>query len=172
MARPVDIYNRWFIESIAGRVSRATLRCAPILVVAFILPEPFKMTLPPDLSQFIMFIVSAPIAMCVVTSWCLIDNISTFYTMSRYNVMFVIFADFLSGGYIPIPFFPEPFKKIAEVLPFAAMSNMPLRIYSGDISGIEAVLGILLQLFWLAVMLILGKLMMKHSQKRIVAQGG
>jgi len=172
LARPMDIYNRWFFETIADRVSRAALRCAPILIVAFILPPPFKMAFPSDLYQFSMFIISAPIAMFTVTAYCLIDYMSAFYTMSRYNVIFVILADFLAGGYVPIPFFPEPFRKIAELLPFAAMQNMPLRIYSGDIKGIDAVRGIGLQIFWFAAMLIFGKLLMKRSLKRVVTQGG
>lgn len=172
LARPMDIYNRWFFETIADRVSRAALRCAPILIVAFILPPPFRMALPSDLFQFSMFIISAPIAMFAVTAYCLIDYMSAFYTMSRYNVIFVILADFLAGGYIPIPFFPEPFRKIAELLPFAAMQNMPLRIYSGDIAGMDAVRGIGLQIFWVAAMLIFGKLLMKRSLKRVVTQGG
>lgn len=172
LARPMDIYNRWFFETIADRVSRMTLRSAPILIVAFILPAPFRMTLPSDIFQFSMFIISTPIAVFAVTAYCLIDYISAFYTMSRYNVIFVILADFLAGGYVPIPFFPEPFRKIAELLPFATMQNMPLRIYSGDIAGFDAVRGIGLQIFWVTVMLIIGKLLMKHSLKRVVTQGG
>jgi ABC-2 type transport system permease protein len=116
LARPMDIYNRWFFETVADRVSRATLRCAPILVVAFVLPPPFRMSLPLDLFQFSMFIISAPLAMLTVTAYNLIWYISTFYTMSRHNMIFVIIADFFAGGHVPIPFFPEPVKKIAELL--------------------------------------------------------
>ncbi|MCL2057940.1 MAG: ABC-2 family transporter protein [Oscillospiraceae bacterium] len=172
LARPMDIYNRWFFETIADRASRAALRCAPILIVAFILPQPFRMTLPGGLFQFAMFAVSVPMAMLTVTAYCLIDSISTFYTLSRYNTIFVILADFLAGGYVPIPFFPEPFRKVAELLPFAAMQNMPLRIYSGDIAGIDAARGIGLQLFWFAAMLAFGKLLMRRSLRRVIAQGG
>lgn len=172
LARPMDIYNRWFFETIADRVSKAALRCVPVLFIAFILPAPFRMTPPSDLFQFGAFIISVPIAMFAVTAYCLIDYMSAFYTMSRYNTIFVILADFLAGGYVPIPFFPEPFRKIAELLPFAAMQNMPLRIYSGDIAGMDAVLGILLQLFWVAVMMFFGKLLMRRSLKRVITQGG
>ncbi len=172
LARPINIYNRWFFETVADRVSRAMLRCIPILIAAFLLPHPFRMTLPSDYFQLSMFLISVPAAMFVVTAYCLIDYMTAFYTMSRYNVIFVILADFLAGGYIPIPFFPEPFKKVAEILPFGAMQNMPLRIYSGDISGLDAIRGIGLQIFWLAVLLFLGKSLMRHSLKRIVTQGG
>ena len=172
LARPMDIYNRWFCEAVADKVSKAALRFVPILMVAFIVPPPFRMALPANWFQFFMFLVSIPLAMFAATAYCLLDSISTFYTMSRYNVIFMVLAEFLSGGYIPIPFFPEPFKKIAELLPFAAMQNMPLRIYSGNIAGMDAVRGIGLQVFWIVVMLLGGKLLMRHSLKRVVSQGG
>ena len=172
LSRPLDLYNRWFTESIADRVSKATLRSVPILIVAFILPAPFRMTLPSDLFQFGAFLISALFAMITVTAYCLIDYMTAFFTMSKYNVIFVILADFMAGGYVPIPFFPEPFRTVAELLPFAAMQNMPLRIYSGDIAGMDAVRGIGLQMFWILVMLVFGKLMMKRSLKRVIAQGG
>jgi ABC-2 type transport system permease protein len=172
LARPMDLYNRWFCETAAGKVSRAALRCAPILIVAFVLPPPFRMSLPSGVFQFSMFLISAPLAMLAVTAYYLLDCISTFYTMSRQNALFVILADFLAGCYVPIPFFPGPFRKIAELLPFAAMQNMPLRIYSGDIAGMDALRGIALQLFWFAAMLVFGKLLMRRSLKRVVAQGG
>jgi len=47
LARPIGIYNRWFCETVAGRISRAALRCAPVLIIAFLLPPPFRMSLPP-----------------------------------------------------------------------------------------------------------------------------
>ncbi|MCL2003995.1 MAG: ABC-2 family transporter protein [Oscillospiraceae bacterium] len=172
LARPLDIYNRWFFETAADRMSRAALRCAPILIVAFILPSPFRMTLPSDWLQFGLFLLSALLGLCVVTTYTMIDSISTFYTMSRYNVIFVILADFLAGGYVPLPFFPEPFRQIAELLPFAAMQNMPLRIYSGNIAGADALRGLGLQLFWFAAMLAGGKALMNRSLKCVVTQGG
>jgi len=92
--------------------------------------------------------------------------------MSRYNAIFIITADFFAGGYIPLPFFPESVRKAVELTPFAAMQNMPLRIYSGDIAGADAIRGILLQVFWFAAMLTAGKLLMRKSLKRVVSQGG
>jgi len=172
LARPMGIYNRWFVENAAGRVARTALRCLPVLIVAFVLPQPFRMTPPTSLFQLAMSIISMPLGLLAVVSYCQLDNISVFYTMSRYNAIFWVTADFFAGGYIPLPFFPEPIRKIIEYTPFAAMQNMPLRIYSGDIAGADAVRGVLLQLFWCAALLLAGKLLMRRSLKRVVAQGG
>ena len=81
-------------------------------------------------------------------------------------------ADFLAGQVIPLPFFPEKIRKIVELLPFAAMQNTPLRIYVGDITGAAIWQTILLQLFWLLVMSVGGKLLMNKALRNVVVQGG
>jgi ABC-2 type transport system permease protein len=172
LSRPVDLYNRWFAETVGDRVARCALRCAPVLLIASLLPEPFNLTLPPNPEQFILFVLAAPLATLAVVAFSMLDQISTFYTMSRYNALFVITADFFVGGYIPLPFFPDALRRVIEWTPFYAMQNMPLRIYSGNIAGAEALRGIVMQIFWLAVMLCAGKLLMRRALRRVVAQGG
>ncbi|MEZ7872295.1 MAG: ABC-2 family transporter protein, partial [Eubacteriales bacterium] len=81
-------------------------------------------------------------------------------------------ADFLAGGTVPLPFFPPALRTIAELLPFAAMQNMPLRLYSGHIAGAEAAQGIALQVFWAAALILLGRALMKRALKRVTVQGG
>ncbi len=174
LVRPIDLYGRWFCLSAANRLSRAVLRCLPILIVALIVPEPFRMSLPTRGLQFFLFLISMVLSLCVIVSYTMIVYISTFYTLSPMGVRIisVVIADFLAGGIIPLPFFIQPFRAIAEVLPFAAMQNMPLRIYSGNIAGISAIHGIGLQIFWFTVLLLIGKLMMKNALRKVLVQGG
>lgn len=174
LARPIDLYNRWFCQTVANRLAKATLRCMPILIVAFIVPEPFRMSLPASFQQFAYFLLSAALALCVVVSFSMLIYISTFYTLSPIGVRTIaaVLSDFLAGATVPLPFFPEPFRTVAEYLPFAAMQNMPLRIYSGNISGGDAARGILMQLIWLALLVIAGKLLMKNALSKVVVQGG
>jgi ABC-2 type transport system permease protein len=158
----------------ANRLAKAVLRCFPILIVAFIVPEPFRMSLPVNAGQFILFLVSASLSLFVVVSFSMLIYISTFYTLSPMGVRLIsaVLADFMAGATIPLPFFPPAFLAVAELMPFAAMQNMPLRIYSGNIAGTDAALGIGLQLFWLLVLVLIGRLLMKNALKRVVVQGG
>ena len=174
LVRPVDLYSRWFCQAAANRLARAALRCAPILVVAFVLPEPYKMTLPPNMGQLLLFLVSAILALGVVVAFSMLIYISLFYTLSPTGVRMVVsvFADFLAGATVPLPFFPGPLRTVAELLPFAAMQNMPLRIYSGNISGTSALSGVALQIFWLVALLFLGRVFIARAQKKVVVQGG
>jgi len=174
MARPVDLYNRWFCFSAANRLSRAALRCMPILLVAFFLPEPFRMSLPHSFEQFALFLVSITLSLGVVVAFTMLIYVSVFYTLSPFGVRMIaaVGADFLAGAIIPLPFFPDGIRQIAELLPFASMQNMPLRIYNGNIAGTDALYGLLLQLFWFSVLIPVGRLAMRRALNKVVVQGG
>jgi ABC-2 type transport system permease protein len=174
LARPMDLYGKWFCQCAASRISRAVLRCFPILIIGLLLPEPYKLVLPPGAAQFIAFLISSALALGVVLSFSMLIYITTFYTMSPLGVRIIgaIFADFMAGHIVPLPFFPDGFRQIAELLPFAAMQNMPLRIYSGNIAGADAVSGIIFQAVWLAVLSGSGKIWMKNTLRKVVVQGG
>jgi len=174
LVRPLNLYNRWFCQICANRIARALLRCMPILLVAFVIPEPYRMSLPPNHAQFALFILSTLLSLGVVAALSMLAYVSIFYTLSSLGIrlFFTTLAGFLAGEIIPIPFFPAPFRKIAELLPFAAMQNMPLRIYSGNIAGSDALRGIVFQLFWLVVMVIIGRCAVNHALRKVIIQGG
>jgi ABC-2 type transport system permease protein len=174
MVRPMDLYSRWFTQTIANRLSRAVLRCIPILLVAFILPEPFRLVLPDNLQQLGLFFISMILSMGVVVSVSMLIYTSAFFTINSLGTRITVgvAADFLAGGYIPIPFFPDALRTVVEFSPFGAMQNMPLLIYSGHLAGADIFRGMALQVFWLCVIIVVGRIFMKRALKRVVAQGG
>ncbi len=174
LVRPMNLYRMWFVKSLASRLSKAVLRCMPILLVAAFLPAPYNISLPSGFPEFIWFSVSLLLGFLIVVAFCMLIYIATFYTMSPMGVRLiaVTMVEFFSGAVIPIPFFPDKIRLVFELLPFASMQNMPLRIYSGNIKGSEILTGIALQVFWLVVMLATGRLLMNRALKRVVIQGG
>lgn len=58
LARPMDLYNMWFVKNAAARLSRAVLRCLPILCVAAFLPYPYGLALPADPAAFVLFLAT------------------------------------------------------------------------------------------------------------------
>jgi ABC-2 type transport system permease protein len=174
MVRPVDLYNRWFCQAAANRLARSMLRCSPIFIVAFIVPEPYRLSLPPNMEQFSLFLLSTILSLGVVITFSMLMYITLFYTLSPMGVRIIIavLSDFLAGAIVPLPFFPERIRSFVELLPFASMQNMPLRIYSGNIAGADAFRGILLQVFWLTALILIGRHLMNRALKRVVVQGG
>jgi ABC-2 type transport system permease protein len=174
MVRPIDLYSRWFTQAAANRLARATLRCAPILLVTFFLPAPFRMSLPPNLTALLAFAVSLALALGVVVAFSMLVYVTLFHTLAPAGIRLMVsgLSDFLAGGLIPLPFFPTSIRALIELTPFAAMQNMPSRIYNGHIAGIDALAGIGLQAFWLVTLVAIGRLLLARSVKKVIVQGG
>lgn len=174
LCRPINIYDMWFTRSMANRLSRAVLRCIPILFVAAFIPKPYGISLPYDVSAGIWFFVTAILGYLVVVAFCMLIYITTFFTLSPTGIrlLAVSLVEFLAGGVIPLPFLPDGIRQVVELLPFASMQNVPLRIYCGDILGFEIYERVGLQIFWLVALVLIGKRITAVALKRVVVQGG
>jgi ABC-2 type transport system permease protein len=172
LTRPMDLYNRWAVTIAASRISRTLLRAIPVLAVAFILPARFRLII--DFRVLPIFLFSMVLSLAVVIAFSMFVYISAFYTINSLGIRIVVAvaADFLAGGYIPVPFFPAPFRTIVEYSPFGAMQNMPLLIFNGSLSGADLIRGLALQAFWLVTLVIIGRVLMAQSLRRVVTQGG
>jgi len=174
LCRPISIYNMWFARSIATRLSRATLRCLPILIVAAFVPYPYGMDAPASPLHFFLFVITLILGLAVTVAFCLLIYVLTFFTISPQGIrmVFTSTVEFFAGAVIPLPFFPEKIQKVMELLPFASMQNVALRIYSASMSPAEMKKAILLQVFWLVIITAGGKLLCSLAEKRITIQGG
>lgn len=174
LCRPVKLYDMWLTRTMADRLSKAVLRCSPILIFAAFLPSPYGIGLPVSAWAAVWFIISLMLAFIIVAAFCMLIYMITFFTLSSSGIKMIAISlvEFLSGAVIPLPFLPDKIRNIIEILPFASMENVPLRIYSGDISGYDIIRRILLQLFWMIVLIGAGKYLEAKALKRVIVQGG
>jgi ABC-2 type transport system permease protein len=174
LCRPMGLYQMWFFRSMANRLSKAVLRCIPILFFAAFLPKPYGLIPPAGLTAAIWFLVTTVLGFLVVVAFGMLVYIATFYTVSPVGIRLVSISlvEFFAGAVLPLPFLPDGIRQAVELLPFASMQNVPLRVYSGDIAGKEILYRAGLQLFWVIVLICLGKVLTKAALKRVVVQGG
>lgn len=174
LCRPCRIYGFWFAKLLAQRLASALLRCFPILVVAFILPSPYRMTLPPDFTTLCLFLAALILGLLVLVSISMLIYISVFLTMSPMGslLMIGVIGEFFSGMIIPVPLMPAWLQQIAYMLPFRLAADFPFRVYSGHISPHEALPGIGIQLIWLLALVGIGWFALSKVLRRVVVQGG
>ncbi|MBQ6498095.1 MAG: ABC transporter permease [Bacilli bacterium] len=174
LARPKDLYFMWYFKILGQRLSSVTLRFFPLILVTSLLPAPYGLGLPVSLNSFIIFAISLTIGSLLVTALSVLYPIITITTMNEkgiVNIMITV-ADILSGIVVPIPFFPIFLQKISRLLPFQYISDLPFRIYVGNIPIKLCLLGVLIQTIWLILLIIIGHSLMKKNLKRVVVQGG
>lgn len=174
LCRPMDVYAHWFCRNIATRCAKAVLRCMPILCIAIFLPAPYRLVLPKDGWTMLFFLISMLFALLVIVALNMIVYALAFFMLntSGIRMLFTSLADFLTGAIIPLPFLPDSLREIMELLPFAAVQNIPFRIYSGDIYGTQMAFSLALQVFWILVLILIGSCMMRYALRRVVVQGG
>lgn len=174
LCRPIRIYNMWFSRSLANRVSRAVLRCFPILLVAAFVPAPYGIAAPASVMHFVIFLITLILGLLVTIAFCMLVYGLTFFTISPQGLrmVFVSMVEFFAGAVIPIPFFPEKMQKVLELLPFASMQNVALRIYSGSMTGAQMQKTILIQIFWLVALVLMGSSLCRFAEKKVTVQGG
>ena len=173
MCRPMKLYPMLFVRAMAMRVSRAALRCGPVLLFAILLPGPYGLKAPAQ-GQTGLFLAAMALGVLVTVAFGTLIYGITFYTISPEGLRLLVTSamDFFNGAIIPIPFFPDKMRAIMEVLPFAAMQNVPLRVYSGDLQGEAALRAVALQILWLAVLVGLGQAVMARAERKLAVQGG
>ena len=174
LARPAGIYGMWYVRTFSARTSKMLLRAGPVILVAILLPAPYGLALPSSAGAFAGFLCTLVLGALVACAYIMLIYIVTLYTMQPQGVRiaFTSLAELLTGSLIPLPFFPAALARILELTPFAAMCNVPFRIYSGDITGAAAWQAAGLQVFWLLALLALGQFLLSHALRRTVIQGG
>jgi len=174
LCRPLSVYNMWYARTVANRAASAFLRCWPVVIVAALLPAPYGLMAPASVFTLLWAVLSAVLGTLVSAALCMLVYLSGFYTVDSYGVRTVAAAltDFLQGSVIPLPFLPDGVRAVVELLPFAATLNAPLRIYSGDIAGAYLYRTVALQVFWLVVLVTLGKVIEQKAMKKTLVLGG
>lgn len=174
MVRPMNLYANWFITMYAESVSKTVLRFIPVMIIAFLLPAGWGLTLPVSVPAFIVFIVNLIIGSMLVVAINMICYCLMFKTMSSIGIFSVLgtISSLFNGSLIPIPLAPTWFQKVADFLPFRYINDLTFRTYIGSIPLKNALIQTGIQFVWLIVFVIIGSTWINHNLKKVEVQGG
>ena len=174
LCRPQNLYFMWFLRVFSTKLSSVSLRCLPIVVISMLLPEPYNLSLPLSISSFLFFVVILFLSSILISSLITLLYVLCFYTIDTKGTMSIFcgIADILSGQTVPLPLFPRAMQLIAELLPFAYISDFAFRVYSGNIRGLSVLKGLSIELFWLVFTILIGLYFSSKIVKKVSVQGG
>lgn len=177
--RPVDTYFYWFARAMAWRAAATLLRSIPLLFATSVLFEFFglgawSLRPPPSFEVLALFVLSMVAVVFLSSAITTLLNISVVWTVSGQgiNVITNSLVLILSGMVIPLPLFPDWAHPMLLLQPLAGLVDIPYRIYFAHLSGGEAIAGIALQISWTILFIVLGRLLMTQTMRRIQIQGG
>ena len=174
MVRPYNLYIWWYIKCLAKRYAAVSLRAWAIILIALFLPEPYNLKLPASIETFWVFALILFLGSLIVTAILVIIQTITFFTYDEKGISNLIFnlSELLSGMSLPLPLLPQIVQKICYIFPFWLIGDFPFRVFSGDILLSNGYKIILLQTFWLGLLIIMGMLLLKYAMKKVYIQGG
>ena len=69
LVRPIRIYPMWYARSLANRLSKAALRCIPILLIALLVPAPYGLSAPAGAKSFLWFLCTMLLGVLVTVAF-------------------------------------------------------------------------------------------------------
>lgn len=174
LIRPKNLYFMWYFKIIGQRLAMVLLRFIPFIIFLVLLPEPYRISLPASIPGFLMFILTLAVGSLLMTAIITLYPIIAMRTLNEKGIVGVIIAiaDILSGGVVPLPFFPKFLQAISRLLPFQYISDLPFRLYVGNISPAAGIQGLVIQLVWIVILVTVGYIFMQKNIQKVVVQGG
>lgn len=147
-----------------------------ISITAFILLFVFVRDLMPiSKPSTIIFVIFSAICGMIINMLIGYNFALTAFWLEQIDIIFVLkeyLLSFLSGVWIPISFFPNPFIKILEFLPFNYMIAFSIDIFLGNKTGILIYQGMLVQLLWILLLSLSSSFLWQRGIKKYKSVGG
>lgn len=171
LTKPLDYQFMMLADAFGMVLNNVVLITIPSLLVLFVV---FRASIPLGWNV-VFFCLSLPLA-CLVSL--LIDytvGITAFYTESLWGVSTTkeIIMLVLSGGLVPLQFFPESIRSVLVYLPFQAIYHTPASILTDTSLSITDYIPMLaIQAVWAVALLIVSRLFFAHAVKAVTVNGG
>lgn len=168
--RPVDLHAWWAAVAYGKAAFYAIFRGVPPFLLGAAV---FDLRVPP-LPTWPWFVASVLAAVAVAFGWRFLLALSAFWLLDDRGPtgLGLMVALFLSGLFVPLPFFPEWLETVARGLPFASMLQIPAEVFLGKHAGVDAARAVAVQCVWALALGIAGRVVLARAVRRVEVQGG
>jgi ABC-2 type transport system permease protein len=153
LLRPIHPIHTDLVDNISSKLITLPLMLVAAVVLGFI----FRPALSPPLWAIALFVPALVLAFAVkfIVEWTL--ALSAFWTtrVSAINQGYFVAALFLSGQMAPLSLLPRPLQVVASVLPFRWVISFPVELFLGHLDARQAAIGLVAQVGWLLLGLVL-----------------
>ena len=177
--RPVDAYAFWYARTAGWIAARVLPRVGLMLAFAAVaLPLAgqgdwgWQPPAGPWAAAF--FAASMVLALLLSTALVMLLNVAATAALDArgINAFAIPAVVVLSGNLLPLALMPDAWQAALLAQPLAGLLDIPVRLYFGRLAGWQAVGGLALQVFWIAVLVALGRVTLTRTLARLDIQGG
>ena len=170
LARPAPFLSQLLAQTVGD-----TAAYLPFAALAFPLAALAGNVQPPaSPAAALLYLVSLALAYLVTVLIGLLIGLLAFWTLefSGFMLMYRFVNAFFAGALVPLTFFPDWLRTVAELLPFQTQAFLPVSIYLGQLQGADALGAVGVQAVWVALLAGLAGFGWRRAMYRVVVQGG
>lgn len=171
LIKPMNYFSMVLSESIGQSMFHCFTRVGPILAVCLLA---FDVSMPTTLTNYVLFIAAWGFGYFILFMINFLFGLIAFWTIETFSFQLMKYGLFtlFSGGIVPIDFFPDWARPIADILPFKYVLYVPTSLFIGHIGGAEALELLVIQALWVGCLGFACWTMWGAAQRKLVVQGG
>lgn len=167
LLKPLALHDLWLVLSI-GRLAALVFSRGSVLLLVMTLLGWMKWN---SFLSFFLFLLTLPGSIVIAA---LIQNFlhaTLLWFVMPIEIFFVALGGLLSGVYLPLPYYPDFFRKIVELLPLRAIHDIPARVANG-IFGFDFLYLLAFQWIWILILYFMCRFIFSRGLKNLVISGG
>ena len=168
LLKPINYVLSHFYITVGHRTYASIVEAIPILIIGFVF---FNIQF--NLASFPFFLVSLILAIFLNFLIAALVGLTAFWLVHNRGVMKLrrVLSYFLSGGMIPLTFFPLWFQNLSMFLPFQYLTFVPINMWLGKYSIQETLMLMAIHLVWVIALYIICALVWKAVMKKVAVVG-
>lgn len=171
LSKPCDFFLYWFSREAGRAVYYFLFRGLPTYLAGFFI---FGLEASAGWFAWPAFLICLALGALSGAAFRILLNLVAFWIIEARAVITLglTVAQFFTGNYLPVVFFPAWLYILANWLPFNGMINVPTQVFLGKLTGGPLLLDLALQLGWLLALILFVRLITTVATRRVVVQGG
>ncbi len=171
LIRPVSFYFMNLAESVGYSIFHIFARALPILLISTLI---FDVYFEIGWSRVGFFAVSALMGYLIMFMINYLVGLLAFWFLEVFPFQLFKYGliTFLSGGIVPIDFFPDAMRPFIMILPFQYIHYTPTVIIMGHVDAGRGAELVLYQAVWVILLALLSKGAWRAGRNKLVIQGG
>ena len=174
LLQPVDLVGYLVSYRIAHKISYIIASALPYTLLFFLCRSFFVGKLPGDATTWAAFGVSLALAFLIGFFFEVSVGMVGFWFLEVTSLLYIVMtlSFFVSGHMLPLDLLPPFWANLLKALPFQYLAYFPAAVLLGKVRGAELGWRILVGFGWVAVFIVLSRLLYRRGLKRYSAFGG
>lgn len=171
LVKPLGVIRYHFARDLSDKLLNIAFVIFEIALFLFILKPPLM--LQQNLQILFLFLLATVLGLMLYFAFALIIGLLAFWVENVWAPLFLvmIFLEGFGGGLFPIDILPQNFASILMLTPFPYFIYFPAKIYLGNLSASDLMLGFTVLILWTVAMFLLLQWVLQKGLRRYSAFG-